>query len=339
VALALLAACSRIVGPGESAGPGESVKSTSAALTTPRDWVSYPVVQEVDGAGEIWALSDIHADYNALTTLLAGANLIAGVPDAPCHVQWTGGSSTLVVVGDSIDRGPDAVDVLKVLMALQRSAAWSGGRVIVTMGNHEAEFLANPNNTAAIDASVGIDPELVAAGYDVDATANGDDRIGAFMANLPIAARVDDWFFLHAGDTQGQSIADITSAVQSGVDANGFGDPVLSASTSILEIKFATSRWWEATGDPTSLLTTWTQNLGVQHLVMGHQPQAVAILGGTDRPQDVMAAEYGGLLFFVDTGMSVGVDNTGGALLHVTDVNGPTEAWTEVLPDGSVWSL
>jgi hypothetical protein len=72
-------------------------------------------------------------------------------------------------------------------------------------------------------------------------------------------------------------------------------------STSILEIKFATSRWWEATGDPTSLLTTWTQNLGVQHLVMGHQPQAVAILGGTDRPQDVMAAEYGGLLFFVDT--------------------------------------
>jgi hypothetical protein len=343
---ALLAACSSIAGPGDR---GE--ESTSAALTgddagdagaptrPARDWCRHPVVREVDGAGEIWALSDIHADYNALTTLLAGANLIAPAPASPWLVSWTGGSSTLVVVGDSIDRGPDAVDVLRLLMVLQFSAEFAGGRVIVTMGNHEAEFLANPDNVAAIDGSVGIDPELVEAGYSVDATAEGKDSIGWFMRNLPIAARVDDWFFLHAGDTKGQTIADITSAVQSGVDAAGFGAPVLSASTSILEMKFATSRWWEGTGDPISLLTTWTQALGVQHLVMGHQPQAVAILGGTNRPQDAMAAEYGGLLFFIDTGMSVGVDHTGGALLHVTDVNSPAEAWTEVMPDGSVRSL
>jgi hypothetical protein len=331
--LALLAACSSIAGPGDRGD-----KSTSAALTgddagpPPRDWSSYPVVQEVDGAGEIWALSDIHADYNALTKLLAGAKLIKGS-------KWAGGSSTLVVVGDSIDRGPDAVDVLQLLISLQKSAPAAGGRVIVTMGNHEAEFLANPNNTAAIDASVGVDPELVEAGYSVTETADGTDNLGRFLYNLPIAARVDDWFFLHAGDTQGQTIAEITSTVQSGVDANGFGDPVLSASTSILEMKFATSRWWEAGGNPTSLLTTWTQALGVKHLVMGHQPQPVAILGGTPRPKDTMAAEYGGLLFFVDTGMSVGVDNTGGALLHVTGVNSPAEAWTEVMPDGSVKSL
>jgi hypothetical protein len=318
---------------------GDDGGDAGATATPARDWCRHPVVREVDGAGEIWALSDIHADYNALTTLLAAANLIAPAPASPWQVSWTGGSSTLVVVGDSIDRGPDAVDVLRLLMRLQWSADWAGGRVIVTMGNHEAEFLANPNNVAAIDASVGIDPELVEAGYSVDATAAGDDGIGRFMRDLPIAARVDDWFFVHAGNTHGQTIADITSAVQSGVDAAGFGATVLSAPTSILETKFATSRWWEATGDPTSLLTTWTQALGVQHLVMGHQPQPVAILGGTARAQDVMAAEYGGLLFFIDTGMSVGVDHTGGALLHVTDVNGPTEAWTEVMPDGSVGSL
>jgi hypothetical protein len=72
---------------------------------------------------------------------------------------------------------------------------------------------------------------------------------------------------------------------------------------------------------------------------MGHQPQPVTITGGPNRPQDVMAAEFGGLLFFIDTGMSVGVDHTGGGLLHVTDVNGPAEAWEEVMPDGSTRAL
>jgi hypothetical protein len=273
-------------------------------------------------------------------TLLAGANLIAPSPASPREVRWTGGFSTLVVVGDMIDRGPDAVDVLRLLIALERRAPFEGGRVIVTMGNHEAEFLANPENSAAEDAQVGVDPELIEAGYDLDATAEGEDHIGRFLRNLPIAARVNDWFFLHAGNTQGQTIAQITAGVRAGVDATGFGAPVLSATTSILETKFTTGpQWWEATGSPVDLLTTWTQALGVRHLVMGHQPQPVTIVGGVNRPKDIMASEYGGLLFFIDTGMSIDVDKTGGALLHVTGVGTPAEAWTEVKPDGSVVAL
>ena len=38
--------------------------------------------------------------------------------------------------------------------------------------------------------------ELVEAGYSVDGTADGEDSLGRFMRNLPIAARVDDWFFV-----------------------------------------------------------------------------------------------------------------------------------------------
>jgi hypothetical protein len=336
-----------------SSGTHESIATNSSACvggdqandggtwTRPaRDWWRYPVVREVDRAREIWAISDIHADYNALLTLFAGAKLIEPSPPSPREVRWTGGFSTLVVVGDMIDRGPDAVDVLRLLITLHRRAPFHGGRVVVTMGNHEAEFLANPENGAAEDADVGVDRELIEAGYDLDATAEGDDNVGRFMRNLPIAARVDDWFFVHAGNTQGQTIAQITAGVRAGVDAAGFGAPVLSATTSILETKFTTGpQWWEATGSPVDLLTTWTEALGVRHLVMGHQPQAVAITGGVNRPKDIMASEYGGLLFFIDTGMSIDVDKTGGALLHVTDVGTPAEAWTEVKPDGSVVAL
>jgi hypothetical protein len=349
-ALIALAACASVGaqdGSESSAvtGSDDQARAGDAGARPPRplrDWCRYPVVREVDDVSELYAVSDIHADYAALTTLLSGAGLISEAPEDPRWVRWTGGDAALVVVGDSIDRGPDAVNVLRLLMTLERTAPLWGGQVIVTMGNHEAEFLANPENGAAMDGAVGIDRELVEAGYSVDATAEGEDRIGRFLYDLPIGARVGDWFFVHAGNTHGQSIAQITSAVQAGLDADGFGSPVLSASTSLLETKFVVgspTQWWDATGDAKALLTAWTQALGVQHLVMGHQPQAVTITGGPKRAQDVMAAEFGGLLFFVDTGMSVGVDHTGGGLLHVTDVGGPTEAWEEVMPDGSSRAL
>jgi hypothetical protein len=41
-----------------------------------------------------------------------------------------------------IDKYTDSLDVIALFRALQQSATAAGGRVIVTLGNHEAEFLA-----------------------------------------------------------------------------------------------------------------------------------------------------------------------------------------------------
>ncbi len=51
--------------------------------------------------------------------------------------------------GDLIDKGPHPVDVLRLLAALRASAHRAGGQVVITMGNHEAEFLAGPNEVKA----------------------------------------------------------------------------------------------------------------------------------------------------------------------------------------------
>jgi hypothetical protein len=67
-----------------------------------------------------------------------------------------------------IDKGPDAPDVVRFLSALQTSAASAGGRVIVTMGNHEAEFLAAPTNSIWIRW-----PRSRTASDRLDARANG----------------------------------------------------------------------------------------------------------------------------------------------------------------------
>jgi hypothetical protein len=295
-------------------------------------------VAEIDGPTELWVMSDAHGDYKSLTALLAGAKVIGGVPASPAAVTWSAGTAALVVVGDLIDKGPDAPDVVRLFIALSVAASAAGGHVVVTMGNHEAEFLADPLNSKA-SASDGFDPELQAIGDTPQATAAGSNDIGAFVRDLPIAARVGDWFFVHAGKTDGKTIPQMKSDLQSGIDKSGFGATVLSDPNSLLEYKLSSGNWWDATGDAMTLLTQWTTALGVKHLVMGHQPGAVTFADKTKRAQDQMIQKYGGLLFMVDTGMSTGVDATGGALLHVKGAGSASESFEEVLPSGKTNAL
>ena len=46
--------------------------------------------------------------------------------------------------GDMVDKGPRALDVLRLYQTLRVQARGAGGDVVVLAGNHEAEFLANP---------------------------------------------------------------------------------------------------------------------------------------------------------------------------------------------------
>lgn len=329
-------------GPGSDGGPAaDGAQPDGAACTTcARNWNLHPPVVQISAASELWVVSDIHGDYAAFKQLLIGAKLIAGAPATPAAVKWTGGTAYLVVVGDLIDKGPDGVDVVRLAAALQTAAAAAGGGVIVTMGNHEAEFLANPSNSKA-SRTDGFDPELQRAGFTPSATAAGQNDVGAFVRNLPFAASVSGWFFVHAGKTDGRTIAKLSSDLQTGVDASGFGAPVLSAADSMLEARLSATapQWWDATGDAQALLTQWTSALGVKHLVMGHQPSGVGFADQSTRAADKMIQKYGGLLFLVDTGLSVGADGTGGAFLHVRGPGTASESFEEVLPSGATKPL
>lgn len=334
-----------------------------------RDWAAFPSVVEIDAAPELWAMSDVHGDYAAYTRLLTGAGLIAGVPASPDLVQWTGGKAVFVIVGDLIDKGPDSHDVVRLTAALQASAAAAGGRVVVTLGNHEAEFLGNPENSKAAAAD-GLDPELAALGLTPEDTAAGNNELGAFLRDLPVAARVNDWFFVHAGKTGGRSVSQLRLDLQTALDSRGFSgafgsttDPTslvydsrdaavdLGQGGTLLEARLnattpPTAQWWDAVASPScaglaapqlqtcntvQLLTDWTAALGVKHLAMGHQPGAVNFLDGTKRAKDAMF-QYHGLIFLIDTGLSVGADKTGGALLHVVNPGAPDERWERVSP-------
>ena len=83
-------------------------------------------------ASRIVAVGDLHGDF-AVWRDIARA---AGVVDSAGH--WTGGTTTLVQVGDVVDRGPDSLKIVHDLMRLQKEAPKQGGQVIALVGNHEA---------------------------------------------------------------------------------------------------------------------------------------------------------------------------------------------------------
>ncbi|CAI0430469.1 unnamed protein product [Linum tenue] len=77
------------------------------------------------------AIGDLHGDLEKSKQ----AFRLAGLIDAAD--RWSGGSSTVVQVGDVFDRGGDELKILYILEKLKREAAKSGGNLITMNGNHE----------------------------------------------------------------------------------------------------------------------------------------------------------------------------------------------------------
>lgn len=128
--------------------------SAAAALTLgaqPRDWKANPPVVERESPATIFAIGDIHGDYERLVRLLCAAGIIAAEKIAPDTTAWSAGDSVLVVTGDMIDKGPHPVAVLRLLQALQKDAPRQGGQVILLAGNHEVEFLQEAGNKKAAE--------------------------------------------------------------------------------------------------------------------------------------------------------------------------------------------
>src|SRR5262249_6037678 len=146
-------------------------------------------------------------------------------------------------------------DVLIFFQALGDAASAAGGQVIATSGNHEAEFLANPTDTNTKSAD--FIAELKAAGISPADVGAGTVPLGQYLRSLPFAARVNDWFFAHAGNTAGRTLSQLSADLQSGVEAAGWGAPVLAADDSLLEARLsngATPWWIQAGKDPVTVL-------------------------------------------------------------------------------------
>ncbi len=84
-----------------------------------------------ESSKSVIAIGDVHGDFDDFVAILQHNGLIDK------EHRWAGSKTTLVQVGDLLDRGPKPRDVMDLLMALEKEAPKDGGRVESLLGNHE----------------------------------------------------------------------------------------------------------------------------------------------------------------------------------------------------------
>ena len=259
--------------------------------------------------------------------LIFSAN--AGLITTTVPRHWVGGTRVLIVTGDVIDKASAATQIIDLLLAIEGEAEAAGGHVVVTLGNHEAEFVADPTADKVkefrdeLSATLGLDPTAVAA---------GQTKYGAWLLSRPVAARIDDWFFCHGGNTGGLTGGQIDQAYRdrfAGRAVPDFAHPFVTGDASLLEA----SAWWMGT-DATGVIDFNLSLLPAAHLVFGHEPGALDFPDDPQgaRAQGEMAMRYGGRIFLIDVGMSSAVGYSQGAMLKI--LRGPDRA-TAMYPGGT----
>jgi Calcineurin-like phosphoesterase len=307
-----------------------------------RDWKKYPAVAQIAYADEIFAIGDAHSDFKRLARALAAAGIIETPVEHPQDARWHAGRAILVTTGDMIDKGPRALDVLRLLEKVREDARRAGGDVVILAGNHEAEFLADPAAPKGKEFAA----QLKVAQVNPADVGACKGEFGEFLCSLAFAARVGDWFFAHGGNSGGRTVERLMSDLEAGVERDGFASKELIGEESILEARLngeGRKPWIDARlpeQEEKQLLAEYAKALGVSHIVEGHVPSPVAFMDGVKRDRGEMFQRFG-LLFLIDTGMSEGVDDSGGAVLHIT-TRGTTrgtarggESAVGVCPDGA----
>ena len=174
-----------------------------------------PIV--IPDAFTVWAATDLHGQAAAVDRLLERAGLM------DVRGAWTAPRGTaLVVTGDIVDRGPDAVGLVRRLVGLRDDARARGGLVALLQGNHELQVLGGLGGDpmilrallafggGATLASAGLRPDEWAAADGPAIAALVDARAPDFLPALRSFApwaRWRDTLFVHGGPVPGQSLA------------------------------------------------------------------------------------------------------------------------------------
>jgi hypothetical protein len=238
-----------------------------------------------------YAVGDMHGHADELVALLAAEGLVdeAGA--------WSGGDAEVWMIGDLVDRGPDGIAVIDLVMRLQREAAAAGGTVGCILGNHEVQLLAADRFGDEDDVAGRsfMDGWRVNGGNEADLRGLRDEH-RAWLAGLPPLALVGDTLLVHA---------DSLFYAEAGADAEevarAFGDVLASDDREAWDELLTQFARRDELGEAGA--RRLLNQFGGSRIVHGHTP--IANVLGTD-PQQVRGPLRRGSTINVDHGLYMG---------------------------------
>ena len=164
----------------------------------------------------MYVVGDVHGHLAELTRALHVAELC----DEEGH--WTGGEAELWFLGDFVDRGPDGVGVIDLVMRLGEEATEAGGQVNSLIGNHEVLLLGMHRfGDDQVPDSLG--PRSFARSWLLNGGLRSDqDRLTEehveWLTSRPVLKLRDDHLLMHSDTVAylewGSSIEEVNEAVR-----------------------------------------------------------------------------------------------------------------------------
>src|ERR1700687_1428659 len=165
----------------------------------------------VPAATRVYAVGDVHGRVDLLERTLSRIDRHRGAYPTSRAIE--------VMLGDYIDRGPQARDVIELLVARQRHQS-----TVCLVGNHETYLLDFLRDPASLDVwqryggletllSYGLAPSLKpSSAGQVELAAAFSERLPQshynFLTTLPLHFSCGDYFFVHAGVRPGIAFSD-----------------------------------------------------------------------------------------------------------------------------------
>jgi hypothetical protein len=175
----------------------------------------FPVADH-DASTPTYVVGDVHGHRAELVDALASAGLVD--PDG----AWTGGGAHLWFLGDFVDRGPDGIGAIDLVMHLASDAAEAGGQVGTLLGNHEI-LLLGMHRFGDTEVPSNFGPRSFARSWELNGGQASDQEALtvahiAWLIERPVLAMAEDHLLMHSDTLEylnwGSAIEEINSTVR-----------------------------------------------------------------------------------------------------------------------------
>jgi hypothetical protein len=163
-----------------------------------------------------YVVGDVHGHRVELADALLDAGL---VDEDDC---WAGGDAHLWFLGDFVDRGPDGIGVIDLVMRLSAEAADAGGLVDSLLGNHEI-LLLGMHKFGDTDVPSDFGPRSFARSWEINGGQRSDQSALTeehldWLTTRQVVTVVADHLLMHSDTIEylhwGETVDEINTAVR-----------------------------------------------------------------------------------------------------------------------------